>query len=234
MQYKMIVALCRGGGIGFQGGLPWPKLARDMRFFAKMTSSSPPLSPFANAVIMGRKTWDSLPVLAKPLKYRDNIVISSSEPPKNETSQKSCIHYIEHIDQIPESTKKYDVVWIIGGASIYEQVLLNKRISIDEIYITFIDETYEFDTSFPLGFQYDNTDELMNLRNNTLNRKIWCWNDAETIPKFLSFNNEYFFSVEDVDREFVSQITTQADISGIRERRIPDMRFLKLKRLLII
>jgi hypothetical protein len=107
-------------------------------------------------------------------------------------------------------------------------------ISIDEIYITFIDENYEFDTSFPLLFQYDNMDELVNLRNNTLNRKIWCWTDAETIPKFVSFNNDYCYSVQDVDRDFVSQITTQTDISGIRDRRIPDMRFLKLKRLLVI
>ena len=32
-QYKMIVALCRGGGIGYQGTLPWPKIERDLRFF---------------------------------------------------------------------------------------------------------------------------------------------------------------------------------------------------------
>lgn len=230
-QYKMIVALCRGGGIGFQCGLPWPKLARDMRFFAKMTTSSPPSSPYANAVIMGRKTWDSLPASAKPLKYRNNIIISSSEHPPQ---QQSCIHYIENISQISECTKNYDVAWIIGGASIYEQVLFNKMISIDEIYITFIDEHYEFDAAFPLLFQYDSMDELVNLRNNTLNRKIWCWTDAETIPKIVSFNNDYCYSVEDVDRDFVSQITTQADISGICDRHLPDMRFLKLKRLLVI
>jgi len=233
MQYKMIVALCRGGGIGFKGSLPWPKLARDMRFFAKMTSSTTTITPFTNAVIMGRKTWDSLPVTAKPLKYRDNIIISSKEETPD-VQEQTCVRYIKNISQIPYSIQKYDVAWIIGGASIYHELLLNQHISIDEIYITFIDEQYEFDTSFPLLFQYETVDEMMNLENNVINRKIWCWNDAETIPKFLSFNNEYLFSVQDVDREFVSQITTQADISGIRERRIPDMRFLKLKRLFLI
>lgn len=231
-QYKMIVAVCRGGGIGFQCGLPWPKLSRDMRFFSKMTSST--VFPCDSAVVMGRKTWDSLPLVSKPLKNRDNIIISSREPPTIEPQQQSRIHYIEHISQIPECTKNYNIVWIIGGASIYEQVLFNKIISINEIYITFIDEHYEFDTTFPLLYQYDSIGEFIYIRNNTLNRRIWCWTDAENLPKLVSFNNDYCYSVEDVDRDFVSQITSNEYITGIRERRFPDMRFLKLKKLLVL
>ena len=244
-QYKMITALCRGGGIGFQGTLPWPKLARDMRFFAEMTSSTD--VPYNRAVIMGRKTWDSLPDTSKPLKYRDNIIISNRKftstdgdaanvavPGADDTKRNKCIHYIQHIHQIKETTADYDVAWIIGGASIYEQVIYSNTIYIDEIYITFVDEQYEFDTAFPLMYQYDSIKEISHLYSNSLNRRLWTWTDAEDVPKFVSFDTGAYYSVEDVDRDFISQLTRDSDITATKERRIPDLRFLKLKRMLVM
>ena len=245
-EYKMIVALCRGGGIGYEGGLPWPKLARDMRFFAEMTRSS--VIPFNSAVVMGRKTWDSLSATSKPLKYRDNIIVSLMNAPEEYSNvvydmpnNDPKIYYTKNINEIREYGNNYDVVWIIGGASIYQQVLMNKTIPTDEIYITFIDEIYEYDTSFPLTFQYDSIDELMMLQNSPINRRIWSWTDATNIPPFLSFETcdnhqtyTTFYKVEDVERDIISKITRPEDIAGIRERRIPDMRFLRLKRLLAV
>ena len=238
-QYKMIAALCRGGGIGFQGTLPWPKLARDMRFFAEMTSSTD--TPYNSAVIMGRKTWDSLPDTSKPLKYRDNIIISNRKFTSGDddllvagATRNPCIHYIPHIHQIKESTADYDVAWIIGGASIYEQVIYSNTIYIDEIYITFVDEHYEFDAAFPLMYQYDSVDEILHLRSSPLNRRLWVWTNAEEVPKFVSFDTGAYYSVEDVDRDFISQLTRQSDLTAMKERRIPDLRFLKLKRMLVM
>lgn len=243
-EFKMIVALCRGGGIGYQGHLPWPKLARDMRFFAQMTRSSTAAVPYDSAVVMGRKTWDSLPLSARPLKYRDNIVVSLMSHPTvadadaDADASDTGVTYITTINDIREHAKNYDVVWIIGGASIYEQILANKTVPIDEIYITFIDETYEYDSVFPLMYQYDTIEQLLMLRNNPLNRTLWCWNDASVVPPLVSFssnnNDGFYYRVEDVERDFVSNITRQDDITGIRERRIPDMRFLRLKRLLAV
>lgn len=250
-QYKMIAALCRGGGIGFQGVLPWPKLARDMRFFAEMTSSTD--VPYNSAVIMGRKTWDSLPDTAKPLKYRDNIIVSNRKFTSSGddnvdvnvgpivagatggvAARNPCIHYIPHIHQIKETTADYEVAWIIGGASIYEQVIYSNEIYIDEIYITFVDEHYEFDVAFPLMYQYDSVDEILHLRTNPLNRRLWTWTDAEDVPKFVSFDTGAYYSVEDVDRDFISQLTRQSDLTATKERRIPNLRFLHLKRMLVM
>ena len=245
-QYKMIAALCRGGGIGFQGTLPWPKLARDMRFFAEMTSSTD--TPYNSAVIMGRKTWDSLPDTSKPLKYRDNIIISNRKFTSDDDDvlvagatggvvvapRNPCIHYIPHIHQIKESTADYDVAWIIGGASIYEQVIYSNTIYIDEIYITFVDEHYEFDAAFPLMYQYDSIEEITHLRSSPLNRRLWVWTNAEEVPNFVSFDTGAYYSVEDVDRDFISQLTRQADLTAMKERRIPNLRFLKLKRMLVM
>ena len=242
-EFKMIVALCRGGGIGFEGHLPWPKLSRDMRFFAEMTSSSSSTFPYNSAVVMGRRTWDSIPASVRPLKFRDNFVISalhdasaeSDTPPMGATG----VTFLKNLSEIHEHAKNYDVVWFIGGASIYEQVVSSTptpasspSFNINEIYITFVDETYEHDTAFPLMYQYESIEEWIARRNNPMNRAIWCWTDAESVPKYVSFFNDrspatnVVYEVTDVDRDIVSSITRNEDIRGIRERRLPDMRFL--------
>jgi dihydrofolate reductase len=236
-EYKMIVALCRGGGIGYKGQLPWPKLSRDMRFFAEMTSSS--VVPHNSAVIMGSKTWNSLPESSKPLKSRDNLIISNSKFISENVDADSVtstpdVRYIRHLNKIQEHTLEYDVAWIIGGASIYEQVIFNNTFNIDEIYITFVDELYEFDTIFPLTYQYNTIDEILQLRNNLLNRKVWSWSDADNIPNYISFDTDEYYSVEDVDRNIISRLTRDSDIIATKERRVPNLRFLKLKRLLLI
>ena len=68
-EFKLIVALCRGGGIGLQETLPWPKLERDLRFFSQMTRAA--VFPYNSAVVMGRKTWESIPESVKPLPFRE-------------------------------------------------------------------------------------------------------------------------------------------------------------------
>jgi dihydrofolate reductase len=236
-EFKMIVALCRGGGIGYEGQLPWPKLARDMRFFAEMTSSS--VFPYNSAVVMGRRTWDSIPASVRPLKFRENFVISAlhtDEAAAVDTAP-TGVTFLKNLSEIHEHAKNYDVVWFIGGASIYEQVLSSPSpfpsFNINEIYITFVDETYEHDTAFPLMYQYESIEEWEALRNNPMNRAIWCWTDAESVPPYVSFFNDrspatnVLYQVEDVDRDIVSSITRTTDIRGIQERRLPDTRFLR-------
>ncbi|RLL92955.1 hypothetical protein CFD26_100011, partial [Aspergillus turcosus] len=62
-------------GIGLNGTLPWPRIKTDMAFFARVTSR-PPRPGTTNAIIMGRKTYDSLPQNLRPLAKRVNVVIS--------------------------------------------------------------------------------------------------------------------------------------------------------------
>ncbi|KAI9369604.1 dihydrofolate reductase-like domain-containing protein [Aspergillus egyptiacus] len=66
-------------GIGLNGTLPWPRIKTDMSFFARVTSR-PPMSDSVgsrtNAVVMGRKTYDSIPEKLRPLKGRVSVVVS--------------------------------------------------------------------------------------------------------------------------------------------------------------
>ena len=235
-EYKMIVAVCRGGGIGYEGQLPWPKLARDMRFFAEMTSSS--MVPYNSAVVMGRRTWESIPASVRPLKFRDNFVVSALHATAAvvDADQTTGVTFIKNLSEIHEHAKNYDIVWFIGGASIYEQVLSSpESFPINDIYITFVDETYEHDTAFPLMYQYESIEEWDALRNNPMNRAIWCWTDADSVPKYVSFFNHrspatnILYEITDVDRDIVSSITRTTDIRGIQERRLPDTLFLRAR-----
>lgn len=81
----LIVATTPSLGIGKGGGLPWPMLKKEMAYFARVTkrvpsptSATTPSLHICNAVIMGRKTWDSIPPRFRPLKDRLNVVISRS------------------------------------------------------------------------------------------------------------------------------------------------------------
>ncbi|KAK8172367.1 dihydrofolate reductase-like domain-containing protein [Phyllosticta citrichinensis] len=82
----LIVATTPSLGIGKGGGLPWPMLKKEMAYFARVTKRvpSPPSATTSssphirNAVVMGRKTWDSIPPRFRPLKDRLNVVISRS------------------------------------------------------------------------------------------------------------------------------------------------------------
>jgi dihydrofolate reductase/thymidylate synthase len=74
--YQVVVAATRDMGIGKDGVLPW-KLLGDLKFFKELTvTTADPVKK--NAVIMGRKTWESLPLKARPLPGRLNIILTRS------------------------------------------------------------------------------------------------------------------------------------------------------------
>jgi dihydrofolate reductase len=72
--FQIVVACTRNLGIGLNGSMPW-HLPKDMAYFKKLTSTSGG-SETRNAVIMGRKTWESIPAKFRPLSGRVNVVIS--------------------------------------------------------------------------------------------------------------------------------------------------------------
>lgn len=65
-------------GIGLKGTLPWPRIKADMSFFARVTSR-PPTPGTTNAIIMGRKTYDSVPKHLRPLAKRISVVITRDQ-----------------------------------------------------------------------------------------------------------------------------------------------------------
>ena len=96
---RIIVAMTKTGVIGLDGGIPWHYSA-DLKRFKRLTLKS--------SIIMGRKTWESLP--RRPLPDRQNIVITNSRLPDVE-------HY-SSLDKAIENVRRREY-WIIGGASIY-------------------------------------------------------------------------------------------------------------------
>ena len=90
---------------------------------------------------MGRKTWDSLPV--KPLPNRENVVITSIEGLIEGPDVVGDMHSIKKI--LPQMNFKKNV-WVIGGASIFEQLLPY----MDEIWLSRIHGTYNCDTFLPI------------------------------------------------------------------------------------
>jgi dihydrofolate reductase len=142
--FKLIAAVCSDGGMGYKGQLPWPHCKADMAHFAKRTTGAG-----NNAVVMGKKTWDSIPV--RPLRNRANLILSS-QVQKCESESEHWFKTVPELFAHLESAK-YDEVWIIGGASIYEQFLaMHKRneLNIDEMCITTMEPIYKCDTFFPL------------------------------------------------------------------------------------
>ena len=123
MKILMIVAMDEQGNIGYNGSLPW-KLSADMSRFRTLT-----IADGFNAVIMGRKTWDSLPEKYKPLPERLNIVMSRNTSWKNENAESAL--YPGRAIEIAYANG-CDECWIIGGAQIYNMYLDR----VDEIHIT--------------------------------------------------------------------------------------------------
>lgn len=97
---QMIVAVSQNGAIGKDGWLPW-KLPEDLKWFKRAT--------LGKSIIMGRRTWDSLPY--KPLPYRINIVLTHKDLP-------DCI-CVQSIEQAIARAPSQPI--IIGGAEVYEQ-----------------------------------------------------------------------------------------------------------------
>ena len=129
------VARGRNGVIGREGDLPW-RLKSDLRMFKRLTMGKP--------VIMGRKTWDSLPL--KPLPGRANIVLSrdGTFAPKNAIV---CEDFSEAVQIGREQAAEdgAEEVCVIGGAALFAMALPKAR----RIYLTEVDAAPEGDVVLP-------------------------------------------------------------------------------------
>lgn len=115
-------------------------------------------TPIQNAVIMGRKTWDSIPPKFRPLKNRLNIVITRSAPANSPPSPppadaevrvpsvEAALRYAAEAHSNNGGTAAR--VFVMGGAQIYEAALQHP--SAKRVLLTSIDAEFECDTLFPL------------------------------------------------------------------------------------
>lgn len=112
-------------GIGFQGTLPW-RLSKEMKYFKQITSSTNDPKR-VNAVVMGRKTWESIPQRFRPLPNRINLIVSRSYEDKfsQQTDVENCYKSNSLLLGIQELKQKLghrlERIYIIGGGEIYNQ-----------------------------------------------------------------------------------------------------------------
>ena len=137
MALNLIFARARNGVIGKDNTLPW-HLPEDLTHFKQTTLGQP--------VVMGRKTWESLPPKFRPLPGRTNIVVTRQTDWQAEGAV--VAHSIEEaLQQCPADAH----VWVIGGAEVYAQAMpLASRAVVTEIDADFEGDAFAptFDNSW--------------------------------------------------------------------------------------
>jgi len=149
---NVIVAYCKNNnGIGNNNKIPW-FLKNDLKNFQQITSKTFK-SYTKNMVVMGRKTWDSIPDKHKPLKNRLNVVLTRNKDVRLkheiESYKDTIVKYdFNDILEVAKLNKNFNIsnIFIIGGESLYKLALESDSIS--KIYITEVYEYYECDTFF--------------------------------------------------------------------------------------
>lgn len=140
MELKLIYARSRNGVIGRDGQLPW-HLPADLAHFKQTT--------LGQAVVMGRKTWDSLPERFRPLPGRTNIVIT-----RQKDWQAPGALVAHSLAQAMSLCPEPGPLWVIGGAEVYAQALpLASTVVVTEIDM----ETQGDAHAPPLGAEWKET-----------------------------------------------------------------------------
>ncbi|WP_119154671.1 dihydrofolate reductase [Caldimonas tepidiphila] len=127
----LIAAVARNGVIGRDNALLW-HLPEDMKHFRRVTLGCP--------VIMGRRTWDSLPDAFRPLPRRRNIVVTRN--PQWQAPGAEAAHSIEAALALVAQEPR---VFVIGGAQLYAEALPRA----DELVLTELDRDFDGDAAFP-------------------------------------------------------------------------------------
>ena len=167
-------------GIGLNNRLPW-NLSKELIHFKKITASTD-IESKKNAVIMGRNTWESLPDKSRPLKDRFNVVLTKQKKRFNNyekcdyitNSIKDSIDYLSDLNEIQR-------IFVIGGATLYNEIMNDYTEFIDKLYITELYQNIKCDTYFP---EINNNFKLMKISNfNEENNQYF---------RYLVYQNEKF------------------------------------------
>ena len=133
--FSIIVAIDKKNGFAKNNKIPW-YLKKDLKYFNSITTGG--VLDKNNVIIMGRKTWESLPV--RPLPNRINIVISSDSVYKSLNSA---------LIDLNKPHKKYLIndIFVVGGQQLYEEAIEHPLC--EKLYITYVDRDFECDRFFP-------------------------------------------------------------------------------------
>lgn len=178
---NIIVACTYNGGIGFDDTMCW-HIPAELKKFKEITSYT--LNPNKkNAIIMGRKTWESIP--KKPLPERINIIITSNINYKDDRVH----HIVNSIDDALIHAKSDDIenIFIIGGESIYNNILTNYINIIDKIYLSVL-----FDTKYKTN-KYIDIDTIY--KKFILKKHIKYEYDASLYASFICYKSIDYRSI---------------------------------------
>jgi dihydrofolate reductase len=128
---SLVAAVARGGVIGRDGGIPW-RLPEDMARFRELT--------MGHSVVMGRRTWESLPDQFRPLPGRGNVVVTRNPDWSAQGADRA-----ESVEDALGLLEEEPEVFVIGGGEIYAAALPFA----DELLLTEIDAEIKGDTTFP-------------------------------------------------------------------------------------
>ena len=147
MSFDVVVAADLDWGIGKANGLPWPKLKGDLAHFRRVTSACG--EGKLNAIIMGRKTWESEEVKGSPLPRRLNVVVT-----RKELKVPDGVVVASSLDAAIQAATAPNVesIFVVGGAEIFKEAFA--RPDLRYVYLTRIEGRFE--TEVRIG----NLDEL--------------------------------------------------------------------------
>jgi len=177
--YSLVLAMSKNKGIGNKGGIPW-EIPQDLKHFKNITSkvlneqdefnfmkenllnsswehlkSEPTLKTKRNMVVMGRKTWDSIPKKFRPLSDRINVVLSNNQEFINmNPTVENEFYAFSNIDSVfslaSRIEEKLNEIFVIGGNQIYNEFLTKYGDLCKLIFLTQIEKEFECDVFFDM------------------------------------------------------------------------------------
>lgn len=142
---ELVVAADEAGGVGKDGKLPW-RLRGDTAFFKRLTTTTT-APDRQNAVIMGRRTWQSIPARYRPLPGRLNLVLSRAADLALPEGVLSAARLDAALAQIEERAEGIERAFVIGGGEIYRLALEHPRCR--RAYLTRVAGRHGCDTFLP-------------------------------------------------------------------------------------
>jgi dihydrofolate reductase len=137
--FDIVVAADLDWGIGKADGLPWPKLRGDLQHFKRVTSTAS--EGQRNAIVMGRKTWESKEVAGRPLPNRLNVVVT-----RGELAVPSGVVVARSADEAL-SIGGVETIFVVGGAGLIRDVI--ERPDLRFVYLTRIAQRFGCDVVMP-------------------------------------------------------------------------------------
>ncbi|KAE9022699.1 Bifunctional dihydrofolate reductase-thymidylate synthase [Phytophthora fragariae] len=146
----VVAALEATGGIGLRQQIPW-RLPSDMKHFRALTTA-PASSSAQHAVIMGRKTWESLPTKVRPMPQRYNVVLTRDASYRQSQGVPDSVgvaaSFLEALELVQQQGQKVDQVFVIGGGAVYAEALACT--GCNKVHLTRVKGAFECDAFFPL------------------------------------------------------------------------------------